>query len=102
MRGCPFCGKPIRVDATQCPICREAVPEVRVARHPFAAESRVRIRRGLLYLLLAAIIHYFAGGYSGFTLPVTVPPAITAYGTPALALCGLGLVVYGVYLYLRG
>jgi hypothetical protein len=100
-RACPFCGKPVRLGASQCPYCREAIPEVRLSGRAFAPEARAKIRRGLLYVLLAGIIHYFAGGYSGFTLPVTVPAVVTQYGTPALFICGLGLIVYGAYLYLR-
>ena len=102
MRGCPFCGKPVRLEASQCPFCREAIPEVRLRGSYLAAEGRAKIRRGLLYVLLAGIIHYFAAGYSGLTLPVTVPAVVTSYGTPALFICGLGLILYGAYLYLRG
>ena len=101
MRGCPFCGKSIRAEATQCAFCREAVPQVQLKTRAFTSEGRAKIRRGLLYALLAAIIHYFAGGYSGLTLPVTIPPVVTDYGTPALFLCGFGLIIYGVCLYLR-
>jgi len=36
-------------------------------------EGRAQMRRGLLYILLAVIIHSFAAGYSGLQLPITVP-----------------------------
>lgn len=101
MRSCPFCGKSIRVAATQCAFCREAIPEVHLRTRAFAAEGRSKIRRGLLYALLAAILHYFAAGYSGLTLPVAVPAVVTDYGTPALFLCGFGVIIYGISLYLR-
>ncbi|HXL22904.1 MAG TPA: hypothetical protein VOA78_10585 [Candidatus Dormibacteraeota bacterium] len=102
MRGCPYCGKSIRVSLAQCPFCREAIPEVRVAAaRAFAPEGRAKIRRGLLYVLLAGILHYFAAGYSGLTLPVTVPPVVTDYGTLALFLGGFGVIIYGICLYLR-
>jgi hypothetical protein len=102
MRGCPYCGKSIRVSLSQCPFCREAIPEVRVtSSRAFAPEGRAKIRRGLLYVLLAGILHYFAAGYSGLTLPVTVPPVVTDYGTLALFLGGFGVIIYGICLYLR-
>jgi len=59
------------------------------------------IRRGLLYMLLAGVIHYFAAGYSGVALPVAVPSMVTQYLTPILFLCGLSLGLYGVYLFAR-
>jgi hypothetical protein len=59
------------------------------------------IRRGLLYMLLAGVIHYFAAGYSGVALPVAVPSMVTHYLTPILFLCGLSLGLYGVYLRAR-
>jgi hypothetical protein len=59
------------------------------------------IRRGLLYMLLAGVIHYFAAGYSGVALPVAVPSMVTQYLTPILFLCGLSLGSYGVYLRAR-
>jgi|SRR5215468_9337590 len=102
MRGCPFCGKPIRAGAMQCPYCREATPQVRVADRPYAAAGTAKIRRGLLYILLGGVVHYFAAGYSGYHLPVAVPPAATTYGTPLILACGLGLIVYGIVLHLRG
>jgi hypothetical protein len=86
----------------QCPYCREATPQVHVAPRPYAADGTAKIRRGLLYILLGGIVHYFAAGYSGYALPVTVPPAVTTYGTPLVIACGLGLIVYGVFLHLRG
>src|SRR5262249_52630308 len=101
MRGCPFCGKPIRVDASQCPFCREAIQQVHVKTRAFAAEGSAKIRRGLLYVLLGAVAHYFAAGYSGLTLPVAIPAVVTTYGTPLVLACGLGLIAYGGFLYLR-
>jgi hypothetical protein len=49
-------------------------------------------------MLLAGVIQYFAGGYSSFTVPVGVPPVVTAYLAPAVFLSGLGLLIYGFYL----
>ena len=60
--------------------------------------SKGEVRRGLLYMFLAAVIHYFAGGYSGMTLPFPLSPVVTAYLSPLLFLSGLGLTGYGFYL----
>jgi hypothetical protein len=64
-------------------------------------EAREKMRRGLFYILLAAIVHYFAGGYSSFALPVTIPAAVTLYLTPLLFLAGIGYEFYGLLLYLK-
>lgn len=104
MRACPFCGKRIRVGVMQCPYCREATPQVHVATRARAAssdEGNAKIRRGLLCILFGGIVHYFAAGYSGYTLPVTVPPAVTTYGTPLIFALGFGLLLYGLILHLR-
>jgi hypothetical protein len=100
-RPCPFCGKQVPARLNACPYCREAIHEVRLAGRAYASEGRAKMRRGLFYILLAAIIHYFAGGYSGYQLPVAIPSFVTMYLTPLLFLAGLGFEVYGVYLYLR-
>jgi hypothetical protein len=100
-RGCPYCGKKIRARAERCPFCREAVATGRTVVRPFAAKGRAMIRRGLLYMLLAGVIHYFAAGYSGVALPIAVPSMVTQYLTPILFLCGLSLGLYGVYLRAR-
>lgn len=75
--------------------------DVRVRARPFAAEGRAKFRRGFLYMLLAAILHYFAAGYSSLRLPFVIPAFVTLYLTPLLFLCGFALALYGVYLYLR-
>ena len=99
-RPCAYCGKPVPARMNRCPYCREEVSEVRLSART-GRDGRREVRRGLIYMLLGAVIHYFAGGYSGLTLPVTIPPVVTDYGTPALFLCGFGLIIYGVCLYLR-
>ena len=89
---------PVRLN--RCPFCREEFQDVRSVRR-VQNEGRAEIRRGLLYVLLAAIIHYFASGHSGFALPIAVPAFVTAYLTPLLFLGGVGFTVYGLYLYIR-
>jgi hypothetical protein len=100
-RRCPYCGKRIRAHVERCPFCREAVATSRTVVRPFAAKGRAMIRRGLLYMLLAGVIHYFAAGYGGVALPVAVPSMVTQYLTPILFLCGVSLGLYGVYLRAR-
>jgi hypothetical protein len=87
----------VPVDCEQCPTCREALPEVRAAAVRSTAERPSEIRRGMLAMLLAGVIHYFSGGYSAMNLPYPVNPVITVYVSPMLFLSGLGLVVYGFF-----
>ena len=83
---------------TQCPFCREAVPQVQLTRRS-GPSGRQQMRRGLLYMLLAAVIYYFAAGYAApLWLPVQVLPVVTNYLLPLLFFGGLGLSIYGVFL----
>jgi hypothetical protein len=100
-RNCPFCGKPVGITIDRCPYGREAIPKEQIVSRPFAEEGRAKIRRGLLYTLLAGIVYYFAGGYSGMHMPFAVPPFVTDILTPLLLLGGVGMTLYGVFLYLR-
>ena len=100
-RQCPFCGKGVPVQLVQCNYCRETLPETPQVKN---GSSSVRngsgqIRRGLLFMLLAAVIGYFAGGYSPLKLPISILPALTSYLAPLLFLSGLGLTVHGYYLH---
>lgn len=82
----------------RCPFCREEVPQVRLSR-PRSSNGRAQIRRGLLYMLLAAISYYFAAGYSTpLQLPVEIVPIVTKYLLPLLFLSGLGFTAYGLIL----
>ena len=49
-------------------------------------------------MLLAALIHYFAGGYSTMNVPFPINPVVTLYLSPLLFLGGLGLALYGLWL----
>ncbi len=49
-------------------------------------------------MLLAGVIQYFAAGYSGFTLPISVSPIVTTYLAPVVFISGLALLIYGFYL----
>jgi hypothetical protein len=98
-RECPYCGKMVYDQLTQCNYCRERLPEVRPLRsaveRPAGGDN---IRRGLLFMLAAAVIAYFAGGTNAWTLPVAVPPVVTDYLLPLFFLSGLGLSLHGLYL----
>jgi hypothetical protein len=99
-RQCPHCGKDVFDRMTQCPYCREAlgpVPQVRGDRVR-QADGRWKIRQGLLCILLGAVVHYFAGGYSAMQLPLVIQPIVTTYLSPLLLLSGAGLALFGFYL----
>lgn len=98
IRECPFCGKKVAAHAKQCAFCRETLPEARRANAVSTSEGGSEIRRGLLFMMLAGVIGYFAGGYSNFKLPIPVLPMLNTYVTPLLFLSGLGLSVRGFYL----
>jgi hypothetical protein len=100
MRQCPYCGKLLPKNLPQCPYCRETLSGTRIVRIAPAAKHG-QIRRGLLYMLLAAVIHYFAGGYSSMDLPFPIVPAVAVYLSPLVFLGGLGLVLHGFYLRIR-
>jgi hypothetical protein len=99
-RRCVFCGKSVLAHLTRCPHCREDVPKVQLSSRPRTG-GRLQIRRALLYMLLAGVIQYFAGGYSALTVPVTVSPIITTYLAPVVFVSALGLLIYGFYLRAR-
>lgn len=101
-RDCPFCGKQLFDQLTQCPYCREPLcqaPRIRPVRR--TSDGGVQIRRGLLCVLLATVIGYFAGGYSALSLPTPIMPILSSYLSPLLFLAGLGLTLHGYYLQHR-
>ena len=83
-----------------CPFCREAVPEVRLSAR-VGKDGHREVRRGLMYMLLGAVIYYFSGGYSALGLPYPLNPFVTTYLAPVVFLGGLGLCIYGFFLKLR-
>ena len=97
---CPYCGKLLRGNRPQCSHCRETLPEIHIVRVAPVAK-RGQIRRGLLYMLLAAVIHYFASGYSAIDLPFPIVPVVVIYLSPLLFLGGLGLTLYGFYFRIK-
>ena len=101
MRQCGYCGKYAPITRTECPHCHESFLSLPTAFRPRTQTPGV-IRRGLLYMLLAGVIHYFASGYSGMDLPLPITPVVTQYLTPLLFFSGLGFVAYGFVLRNRG
>jgi hypothetical protein len=99
-RPCAFCGKPVPSRLNRCPYCREEVTEVRLSVRA-GKDGRREIRRGLIYMLLAAVIYYFGGGYSAMSLPYSLSPIVTSYLAPVVFLGWLGMSLYGVYLRMR-
>ena len=99
-RPCAYCGKPVLFRLNRCPHCREEQPEVRLAGPTFKGGGH-EIRRGLLYMLLGAVIYYFSSSYSPLTLPVTLSPLVNSYLAPLIFLGGLGMSLYGFFLRIR-
>jgi hypothetical protein len=97
---CAYCGKPVPSRLNRCPYCREEVPEVRLSARA-GKNGRREIRRGLVYMLLGAVIYYFAGGYSALSLPISLTPWITTYLAPLVFLGGFGMSIYGLYMRMR-
>jgi hypothetical protein len=83
------------VGLMECPNCHETFPELPQVRTRSRNDGG-KLRRGLLYMALAGVLHYFAAGFSTWQLPVDVPPEVPLYLTPALFVLGLGFLVYGI------
>lgn len=98
VRQCAFCGKPIGARLNQCPFCREMQPQMpQVRPSSSSGAGGHQIRRGLLYMLMAGVIYYFAAGYAKpLEVPVAIQPAVVNYLCPLLFLGGLGLSLYGL------
>jgi hypothetical protein len=97
VRHCPHCGKWVADTAEQCPTCREILP---VFVRPGAAalsDGTREIRRGLLYMLLAAVFYYFAGGHNPLRFLFEIPPVVTSYLAPSVFVFGICLAAYGFY-----
>lgn len=101
-RQCPFCGALVTEDAVSCYHCRETLPELAGGRTRNPAAGYTEIRRGILYMVLAGVMHYVLEYLAGAELPFEIPTLITEYLTPFLFLGGLGLFMYGWILKLRG
>jgi len=96
-RQCPYCGRAVLNTRTECPHCHATIPRIELTEHR-DVHSDSEVRKGLLYVLLAAVVHYFAAGYSSFQVPYPVQPLLTICLTPLLFLGGLGLALHGYFL----
>ena len=76
LRQCQNCGKYVAADRTQCPDCRETLSARPATTRRTSSSKGREFRRGLLYMLLAAVIHYFLGGYSDMELPFAIHPMV--------------------------
>lgn len=76
------------------------VPRVRLSSsRSGSSDGRQMMRRGLLAVLLAGVIHYFSAGYAmPLKLPVDIMPIVANVLSPLLFLAGLGLTIYGLIL----
>jgi hypothetical protein len=96
-RQCPYCGMSVAAVRTECPHCHAVLPEIQVTqRRNMHADTE--IRKGLLYVLMAALINYFAGGYSAMQSPLPIEPIVTTCLSPLIFLGGIGLALHGYYL----
>lgn len=99
-RQCGQCGRMAPVGLVECPHCKHELPPMPVLRKSSYTDGGV-LRRGLLYMTLAAVTHYFAGGYSTIELPVQIPEFVTQYLTPAVFVLGLAFALVGLVNRLR-
>lgn len=102
-RQCPFCGASMPKSYKQCLACRETMPPAEAIDHainkpvPAPKSQGGHLRQGLLCMLLAGVIRYFAGGYAAMQLPFAISALVTIYFAPALFLLGLGLILRGMF-----
>jgi hypothetical protein len=101
---CPYCGAELQELTTLCPVCRESLEQAKqVYEKPHTVEGGRQIRRGMMWMWLAALLFYFAGDYSPLRFPLPqVSPLLTQYLLPFVFLGGLGMVTYGLFLRSRG
>lgn len=96
-RQCVGCGKWVPDHLLNCSYCREPLPGLPVTHTYGDAAGRSELRRGMLYMLLAAVFYYLAGGHSPFKYPFAIPAVAIDYLLPLLFLAGFGLATYGLY-----
>lgn len=92
-RQCGYCRKFLDSHVRRCPNCREDLPEIHAVDSRGTTQEGGKVRQGLLYMLLAAVLYYFAGGYNPMEFPLTVIPPLLDVCLPLLFLSGLGLTL---------
>jgi hypothetical protein len=102
MQQCIHCGRQIRRHLRQCPYCREAQAENRPSSTAAPGiQTQGRLRSGLLLMMLSAVVHYFAGGYSLLVLPNEISSPLLSYLAPLLFLGGLAMSLWAFFLRVR-
>ena len=89
-------GTGLAADADMAPASSDSNRETAVRRESKRDENDSPddlIRRGLLYSLLAAVLYYFAGGYSEWTITIEVGQIVQTVLLPLLFLSGVGMVI---------
>jgi hypothetical protein len=102
LRECPFCGQRISDSFRDCPHCHETLPEIpRAGGARVYAQKKRTIRRGLLYMMVVAVIYYLFSPSSPLKLPVPFAPVLTTYLLPLFFIAGLAMVLYGIFQHVR-
>lgn len=98
-RQCGNCGKYLAAELSRCPYCREPlfVHSTQNYHFPQSEVGKGDVRRGLLYMLLAGVLYYFAAGYSPLEFPARISQFALDWALPLLFLAGMGLMTYGIY-----
>jgi len=103
VRECPFCGKKISDAFRDCPLCHETLPELRVIKTSSSSGRGGPLRRGLFYMMIVAFIYYLLSANSPLKFPaVPFAPILTTYLLPLFFLAGLGMMMYGIFLQVKG
>ena len=96
-RQCSYCGAFNPDTAELCSNCREPLVEVPHVHSGISVQGMAQIRRGVIYILMAAGLHYVAAGHTGLQMPMVLGPVVNTYVIPLLFLCGAGLVLLGLF-----
>lgn len=98
VRYCPFCGKPVPLEARDCRACGAAL-RAYVPDRPASGvtPAAALMRRGALWMVLAAVLYYFASGRSPWTFPIPFAPMLVDWVLPLLFLSGFALVGFGLF-----
>jgi hypothetical protein len=96
-RQCAYCGTFVDEGVERCPQCREKIPEKVDLAPRDPAAGHAQIRRGLLYMLFAAVGWHFLQPEASLPPPIElhVPEWVNTILLPCLFLLGLGYGLAG-------